>query len=333
MSANRGFIALAAVIFGRWTPIGAFGGALLFMFSEALGIAIRSNPPPGDLGVFLSGIQASYPEPLQQRLRRAALSADAHRARRRRRPEHRPGGGRPTVRQGRRELTDDAATARRARAPADDRLPRPRRRAADRSRCSTTTGSSGVMRDGAPDRGHRRVIERGAALLRCLPATSSARASTASRSTRTSARVLGVPAFRDPRRGGRGHGPVRPRRRLPPLRSSCVPHAHEAVAVRGALPVAPARRRELGGGRGSRGRRAVGRHGPLHRDRVAADRGARRGLGRARREARRASAARVDSSVNATSHAVRWIPRSCRRVSPPSLDQQPLLAPRAGARS
>jgi simple sugar transport system permease protein len=61
MTANRGFIALAAVIFGRWTPLGAFGGALLFMFSEALGIAIRSNPPPGDLGVFLSGIQASYP--------------------------------------------------------------------------------------------------------------------------------------------------------------------------------------------------------------------------------------------------------------------------------
>ncbi|HEV7809249.1 MAG TPA: ABC transporter permease, partial [Candidatus Limnocylindrales bacterium] len=44
MTANRGFIALAAVIFGRWTPIGAFGGALLFMVWEALGIAIRSNP-------------------------------------------------------------------------------------------------------------------------------------------------------------------------------------------------------------------------------------------------------------------------------------------------
>jgi ABC-type uncharacterized transport system permease subunit len=61
MTANRGFIALAAVIFGRWTPIGAFGGALLFMVWEALGIAIRSNPPPGDLGVFLSGIQTTYP--------------------------------------------------------------------------------------------------------------------------------------------------------------------------------------------------------------------------------------------------------------------------------
>ena len=31
------------------------------MFSEALGIAIRSDPPPGDLGVFLSGIQADFP--------------------------------------------------------------------------------------------------------------------------------------------------------------------------------------------------------------------------------------------------------------------------------
>ena len=61
MTANRGFIALAAVIFGRWTPIGAFGGALLFMFSEALGIAIRSNPPPGELGVYLSGLQAEFP--------------------------------------------------------------------------------------------------------------------------------------------------------------------------------------------------------------------------------------------------------------------------------
>jgi general nucleoside transport system permease protein len=53
MTAGRGFIALAAMILGRWTPIGAFLAAVLFSLFQTLGQTIKFLPPTGDLSVML----------------------------------------------------------------------------------------------------------------------------------------------------------------------------------------------------------------------------------------------------------------------------------------
>ena len=49
MTAGRGYIALAAVIFGRWNPIGALGAAVFFGFFAALQYSLQRAGIPSEL--------------------------------------------------------------------------------------------------------------------------------------------------------------------------------------------------------------------------------------------------------------------------------------------
>ncbi len=58
MTAGRGFMALAALIFGRWNPFGAFWACLLFGFLDAAAIRLQGVHLPGIGEVPVQAIQA-----------------------------------------------------------------------------------------------------------------------------------------------------------------------------------------------------------------------------------------------------------------------------------
>ncbi len=75
MPAGLGFMAVAAMVFGRWTPLGAFGASAFFAFGNALRIALASSAP-AVLDVVPQGVLLALPYALTL----AVLSAQRRRS-------------------------------------------------------------------------------------------------------------------------------------------------------------------------------------------------------------------------------------------------------------
>ncbi len=60
MTNGVGFIGLAAMIVGRWTPLGALGAALLFSSARAVSQSLSFVPPTGQLGDLLTSVPPQF---------------------------------------------------------------------------------------------------------------------------------------------------------------------------------------------------------------------------------------------------------------------------------